>query len=167
MDVCEKMHADRDKLRSAFQEPLELSPFLDRFDVAGQGPNLCTNSLFDPSGAFARDWCSITITPYRHVSISMSGNDRAAIYDFSDFLRWEFSTIRSCDLGQIGRSRLKSLGQRAITAPFEAVTLHARDFIFDNAKMKVVRVCFLAELKARYRNDQQSCYDSKNGAPVA
>jgi hypothetical protein len=32
--------------------------------------------------------------------------------------------------------------------------------------MKVVRVCFLAELKARYRNDQQSCYDSKNGAPV-
>jgi len=44
MDVCEKMHADRDKLRSAFQEPLELSLFLDRFDVVGQGL-ICARTL--------------------------------------------------------------------------------------------------------------------------
>jgi len=31
------------------------------------------------------------------------------------------------------------------------VSLHARDFIFDKAKMKVVRVCFIAESKACYQ----------------
>ena len=84
----------------------------------------------------------------------MSGNDRATIYDFSNFLGWEFSMVRSCDLGQIGRSCLKILGQFAITAPFDAVARHARDFIFDNAEMKVVGACFTANSKFSCQNEQ-------------
>ena len=76
--------------------------------------------------------------PDRHLSLTMSGNDRASINHVSYFFVRKFTFVVFGDLRQIRGNGLQGLCAWAISTAADTMARHARDFIFYDSQMRIV-----------------------------